>query len=77
MAYGPMSQVISYITGAAPATGFKGLKGGKFSRKDMKENTFVFNLLSSCSSCPSWWNRPFAVSSSLIFIFPLFFTSPS
>jgi len=28
---GPISQVVSFITGAAPTTGFKGL-GGKFSR---------------------------------------------
>lgn len=33
-AYGAMSQVISLITGAAPATGFKGL-GGSFVRKDL------------------------------------------
>lgn len=36
--YGVMSQVISLITGAAPATGFKGL-GGRFVRKDL----LVFN----------------------------------
>ncbi|MBE0428461.1 MAG: hypothetical protein IBX61_01125 [Thermoleophilia bacterium] len=32
--YGVMAQVISLITGAAPATGFKGL-GGSFTRKDL------------------------------------------
>jgi len=32
--YGVMAQVISLITGAAPATGFKGL-GGAFVRKDL------------------------------------------
>ena len=32
--YGVMAQVYSYLTGAAPATGFKGL-GHKFRRKDL------------------------------------------
>lgn len=32
--YGVMAQVISLVTGAAPATGFKGL-GGRFVRKDL------------------------------------------
>ena len=32
--YGVMAQVFSFITGAAPATGFKGL-GPKFKRKDL------------------------------------------
>lgn len=49
MAYGPMSQVISLITGAAPVTGFAGL-GRKFRRRDylvfdeehFKYNTFIF-----------------------------------
>ncbi|MFZ3065631.1 MAG: hypothetical protein WA277_10165 [Nitrospirota bacterium] len=38
MAYGPISQVISFITGAAPITGFGGL-GGKFIRR----NKLVFD----------------------------------
>lgn len=38
MAYGPISQVISFITGAAPVTGFKGLKG-KFRR----QNKLIFD----------------------------------
>ncbi len=38
MAYGPISQVISFITGAAPSTGFKGLKG-QFKR----QNNLVFD----------------------------------
>lgn len=49
LAYGPQSQVITLITGAATETGFKGLKG-KFSRKallvfdkdDFQFNTFIF-----------------------------------
>lgn len=49
LAYGPQSQVITLITGAAGVTGFKGLKR-KFSRngklvfdtKDFQFNTFVF-----------------------------------
>ena len=49
MAYGPISQVISFITGAAPITGFKGLKG-KFKRQNKlifdkanpEFNTFIF-----------------------------------
>jgi hypothetical protein len=49
MAYGPISQVISLITGAAPLTGFKGLKG-KFKRQNNlvfdkahpEFNTFIF-----------------------------------
>jgi formylmethanofuran dehydrogenase subunit E len=49
MAYGPISQVISFITGAAPSTGFKGLKG-KFKRQNNlifdkanpEFNTFIF-----------------------------------
>lgn len=52
LAYGPMSQVISFITGASPVTGFKGL--GKFySRKNLlifdeenpELNTFIFERL--------------------------------
>lgn len=45
LAYGPMSQVISYITGAWGATGFKGLKG-QFARADkllFDEDNFQFN----------------------------------
>lgn len=38
MAYGPISQVISFITGAAPITGFGGL-GGRFGRR----NKLVFD----------------------------------
>ncbi len=49
MAYGPMSQVISFITGAAPITGFAGL-GRRFGRRNLlvfdeghfKYNTFIF-----------------------------------
>lgn len=49
LAYGPQAQVISLITGASGATGFKGL-GGRFSRcdkllfdtKDVQFNTFIF-----------------------------------
>lgn len=49
LAYGPQSQVITLITGAAGETGFKGLRG-KFSRKDLlvfdggdfQFNTFIF-----------------------------------
>jgi len=52
MAYGPMSQVISLITGAAPITGFAGL-GRRFRRrnylvfdeKEFKYNTFIFQRL--------------------------------
>lgn len=52
LAYGPMSQVISFITGAAPVTGFRGL-GGKFNRQDLlifdeenfEYNTFIFQRL--------------------------------
>ncbi|MFN3466770.1 MAG: FmdE family protein, partial [Candidatus Brocadiales bacterium] len=32
---GPISQVISLITGAAPESGFGGLGGGKFNRKNL------------------------------------------
>ena len=49
MAYGPISQVISFITGAAPITGFKGLKGRFkrqnkliFDRSNPEFNTFIF-----------------------------------
>lgn len=49
LAYGPQSHVISLITGAAGATGFKGL-GGRFGRnnrlffdpEDAQFNTFIF-----------------------------------
>lgn len=49
LAYGPQSHVISLITGAAGATGFKGL-GGKWGRnnrlffdtEDVQFNTFIF-----------------------------------
>ena len=49
LAYGPQAQVISLITGASGATGFKGL-GGKYSRrnklffdeKNLEFNTFIF-----------------------------------
>ncbi|MEK6590868.1 MAG: FmdE family protein [Nitrospinota bacterium] len=49
LAYGPMSQVISFITGAAPVTGFRGI-GGDFKRQNLlifdeghfEYNTFVF-----------------------------------
>lgn len=34
LAYGPQSQVFTFITGASGATGFKGLQG-KYSRKDL------------------------------------------
>ena len=52
MAYGPMSQVISLITGAAPITGFGGL-GRRFRRRDLlvfderefKYNTFIFQRM--------------------------------
>lgn len=52
MAYGPMSQVISLITGAAPITGFAGL-GRRFRRRnylvfderEFKYNTFIFQRL--------------------------------
>lgn len=49
LAYGPMAQVISLITGAAGNTGFKGLGkvGGRqnklvFDEKDFQFNTFLF-----------------------------------
>ena len=49
LAYGPMAQVISLITGAAGNTGFKGLGrvGGRqnklvFDDKDFQFNTFIF-----------------------------------
>lgn len=49
LAYGPMAQVISLITGAAGNTGFKGLGrvGGRqnkmiFDEKDFQFNTFIF-----------------------------------
>jgi len=45
LAYGPISQVISFITGAAPDSGFKGL-GGRFKRQNLlvfDENNFEFN----------------------------------
>lgn len=52
MAYGPMSQVISFITGAAPATGFAGLAGRfrrqnllLFDREHIQYNTFIFMRL--------------------------------
>jgi hypothetical protein len=32
---GPISQVVTLITGASPETGFGGLGGGKFNRKDL------------------------------------------
>ncbi len=49
LAYGPQSQVISFITGASGETGFKGL-GGRFSRyrkllfdtEDFQFNAFIF-----------------------------------
>ena len=49
LAYGPMSQVISLITGAAPITGFAGL-GRRFRRRNLlvfdedhfEYNTFIF-----------------------------------
>lgn len=52
LAYGPQAQVISLITGASGATGFKGL-GGRFSRndkllfdtKDPQFNTFIFERI--------------------------------
>jgi len=52
MAYGPISQVISFITGAAPVTGFAGL-GRKFRRRNylvfdeenFKYNTFIFQRI--------------------------------
>ena len=52
LAYGPMSQVISLITGAAPVTGFAGL-GRRFRRRDLlvfdgdhfEYNTFIFQRL--------------------------------
>lgn len=52
MAYGPMSQVISFITGAAPITGFAGL-GRRFKRRNLlvfdektfKYNTFIFKRM--------------------------------
>ena len=50
LAYGPMSQVMSLITGAATETGFHGLGGGRFGRyqlmkfdeDDFVPNTFIF-----------------------------------
>lgn len=50
LAYGPMSQVISLITGAATETGFHGLGGGMFGRynllnfdtENFEFNTFIF-----------------------------------
>ena len=52
MAYGPMSQVISLITGAAPVTGFGGF-GRRFRRRDLLVfdeghfgyNTFIFQRM--------------------------------
>ncbi len=52
LAYGPQAQVISLITGASGATGFKGL-GGRFSRKNKllfdpantEFNTFIFSRI--------------------------------
>ncbi|MBI5193748.1 MAG: hypothetical protein HZA08_09955 [Nitrospirae bacterium] len=52
MAYGPMSQVMSLITGAAPITGFAGL-GRKYGRRNLlifdeenfKYNTFIFQRM--------------------------------
>lgn len=52
VAYGPMSQVISLITGAAPITGFAGL-GRKFGRRNLlvfdeenfKYNVFIFQRM--------------------------------
>ncbi len=52
LAYGPMSQVISLITGAAPVTGFAGL-GRRFRRRNLlvfdedhfEYNTFIFQRL--------------------------------
>lgn len=32
---GPISQVVSFITGAAPESGFSGLGGGRFNRKNL------------------------------------------
>ncbi|MBI3813039.1 MAG: hypothetical protein HY279_01035 [Nitrospinae bacterium] len=45
LAYGPMSQVISLITGAAPVTGFRGI-GGQFNRQNLltfDEDNFEYN----------------------------------
>ncbi len=52
LAYGPMSQVISLITGAAPVTGFAGL-GRRFRRRNLlvfdeehfEYNTFIFQRI--------------------------------
>lgn len=52
LAYGPMSQVISLITGAAPETGFHGL-GGRYGRYNLLQfdednfevNTFIFERI--------------------------------
>lgn len=52
MAYGPMSQVITFITGASTITGFGGL-AGKFKRrnnlvfdeKQFEYNTFIFQRM--------------------------------
>lgn len=46
LAYGPMSQVMSLITGAATETGFHGLGGGRFGRYNLMtfdEDNFEFN----------------------------------
>ncbi|MBE9536139.1 MAG: hypothetical protein IMF07_03070 [Proteobacteria bacterium] len=45
LAYGPMSQVISLITGAAPETGFHGLGGryGRYNLLNFDEDNFEFN----------------------------------
>ena len=50
LTYGPMSQVISLITGAAPETGFRGLGGGRYERYNLlsfddhnfEANAFIF-----------------------------------
>lgn len=51
LGYGPMSQVITFITGASGDTGFKGL-GGQYSRNkkllfstDSEYNTFIFQRI--------------------------------
>ena len=54
LAYGPMSQVISLITGAAPVTGFAGL-GRRFRRRDLlvfDGDHFEYKHLSSRGSIP-------------------------
>jgi len=46
LAYGPMSQVMTLITGASTETGFHGLGGGRFGRynlMDFDEDNFEFN----------------------------------